>query len=204
MTAAHQPRRPLQVVADEDDAGPASQDSWRAHAAIDQYSAEHQFVGSLMWLPAEKARPLVDLVPDTAIWRPLTRWAYESIRSLVDAGTDPTPPAVLDAGRRQPARDALDPASPPTANQQRRLALYLFDAYAQAVAPAAAVEAYARKVLDAAYRRAFAACGTRMQHLAATAADRDELAEQLSAIRDELADLWRRAEHAAKPQRSQS
>ncbi|KPN46870.1 hypothetical protein, partial [Mycobacterium intracellulare] len=194
---------PLEVVPDPDDrAANTNDDAWQAYTAIDQYSAEHQFVGSLMWLPAEKGRPLLKLVPDTAIWRPLTRWAYELIRSLIEAGTDPTPPTVLAAGRHQPARDALEPATAPTANQQQRLALYLFDAYAQAVAPSAAVGSYARTVLDDAYRRAFDTCGIRMQQLAATVADRDELTEQFTAIRDELADLWRRAEDAAKPQRS--
>jgi hypothetical protein len=79
---------------------------------------------------------------------------------------------VLAAGRRQPATGALDPENPPTAGQYRQLALYLFDAYSQAVAPAAAIRAYAREVLEAAYRRAFDTCGIRMQQLAAGSADR--------------------------------
>ena len=55
---------------------------------------------------------------------------------------------------------------------------------------------------DAAYRRAFDTCGRRMQQLSACGADREELSAQFAAIRDELADLWRRAETAAKPARS--
>ena len=42
-----------------------------------------------------------------------------------------------------------------------------------------------------------------MQQLAACGADRDDLTEQFAAIRDELTDLWRRAE-AARPERSPS
>jgi replicative DNA helicase len=156
-----------------------------------------------MWLSAEQARPLLDLVPDTAIWRPRTRWAYELIRRLVDAGTDPTPVSVLAAGRHQPARDAINPDTPPTGYRHKQLALYLFDAYAQAVAPAAAIATYAREVLDQAYRRAFSAFGIRMQQLGDAELDRDELTQEFTAIRDELADLWRRAETAVKHDRTQ-
>jgi hypothetical protein len=207
MTAAHPRRAALEVVPDPDDsdvagAPSADGDDWRAKTVIDQYSPEHQFVGSLMWMTAEQARPLLDLVPDTAIWRPQTRWAYELIRHVVDTNTEPTPVSVLTAGRRQPASDAIQPDTAPTPQQHRQLALYLFDAYAQAVAPAAAITAYAREVLDGAYRRAFDTCGIRMQQLAGCGADRDDLTTQFAVIRDELADLWRRAEAAAKPERS--
>jgi replicative DNA helicase len=156
-----------------------------------------------MWLTAERARPLVDLVPDNAIWRPQTRWVYELIRALVDAGTDPTPVSVLAAGRRQPARDALEPNEPPSAHKHKQLALYLFDAYSQAIAPTASIGSYARAVLEEAYRRAFDTFGIRMQQLAACGADRDDLTEQFAMIRDELAELWRRTEAAAKPERNQ-
>jgi hypothetical protein len=142
------------------------------------------------------------LVPDTAIWRPQTRWAYELIGQLIDAGTDPTPVSVLELGRSRPARDALSPDTPPTAHRQRQLALYLFDAYSQAISPAAAIATYARQVLDDAYRRAFDSCGIQMQQLAACGAERADLTVQFAAIRDELADLWRRAEAATKPERT--
>jgi hypothetical protein len=112
MTAAHQ-RRALEIVPDPDDTvtGPTTTDGydWRAQTVIDQYSPEHQFVGSLMWLSADTARPLLELVPDTAIWRPQTRWAYELIRRVIDSGNDPTPPTVLAAGRRHAAADAINP-----------------------------------------------------------------------------------------------
>jgi replicative DNA helicase len=205
MTAAQNRRPTLEVVPDPDDTAttPAVGDDWRSTTVIDQYSPEHQFVGSLLWLSAQKARPLLDLVPDTAIWRPRTRWAYELIRGLVDTGTDPTPVAVLAAGRDHAARDAVNPDTAPTANRYRQLALYLFDAYAQAVAPATAIRTYAREVLNEAYRRAFNTCGIQMQHLAASGADRAQLFDQFTAIRNELADLWRRTEAAAQHHRSQ-
>jgi hypothetical protein len=41
------------------------------------------------------------------------------------------------------------------------LALYLFDAYAQAIGPQAAIKSYAQEILDDAYRRAFDTCGIR-------------------------------------------
>jgi hypothetical protein len=205
MSAASKLPTALEVVAHPDHTGaaPEGDDEWRSKTVIDAYSPEHQFVGSLMWLPADQARPLLNLVPDTAIWRPATRWAYELIRGLVDAGTDPTPVSVLAAGGHQAARDALDPNAPPTPDRHKQLALYLFDAYAQAVAPAAAITAYAREVLDDAYRRAFDTCGIRMQQLAASGGSRDELTQQFTAIRDQLTDLWRRAETAAQPGHSQ-
>jgi hypothetical protein len=196
----------LHAVADPDDTAPApapEDHEWRSQTVIDQYSPEHQFVGSLMWLSANRARPLLKLVPDTAVGRPQTRWAYELIRGLVDTGADPTPVTVLASGRRQPAREALDPDSPPTAHQHKQLALYLFDAYAQAVAPATAIHSYARAVLDEAYRKALHRCGVRMQHLAACGADRHQLAEELTAIHDELTDLCRRADAATPPKRPQ-
>ena len=203
MTAAHKSRTPLTVVTDTTDETADLDVEWRSQTVIDQYSPEHQFVGSLMWLTATQAKPLLELVPDNAIWRPQTRWAYELIRALVDAGTDPTPVSVLAAGRRQPVLEALEPNEPPNANKHKQLALYLFDAYSQAIAPAASIGSYAREVLDEAYRRAFDTFGIRMQQLAACGADRDDLTEQFAMIRDELAELWRRTETATKPQRAQ-
>jgi hypothetical protein len=192
MTAARKLCAPMEVVPDHDgtDAAPEGGGHWRSQIVLDQYSPEHQFVGLLMWLSAQAARPLLDLVPDTAIWRPQTRWAYELVRRLVQAGTDPTPVSVLAAGRHQPARDALHPDTAPTSSQHKHLALYLFDAHAQAVAPTAAVGTYAREVLDDAYRRAFDTCGTRMKELAAAGADRDVICRNDSAP-PRLAVKWR-------------
>jgi replicative DNA helicase len=207
MTAAHQ-RPALEIVPDPDDTLTATStpdvDDWRAASVIDQYSPEHQLIGSLMWLTADAARSLLEMVPDTAIWRPQTRWAYELIRRVVAGGDTPTPPTVLAAGRRHAAGDALDPAAAPTPTQHHQLALYLYDAYSQALAPNVAAGSYAREVLDEAYRRAFDTCGIRMQQLAAEGTERADLTAQFAAIRDELADLWRRADAAAKPESARS
>ena len=205
MTAAHQPQPALEVVTDLEDTSESatSTDAWRAQTVIDQYGPEHQFVGSLMWLSAARARPLLDVVPATAIWAPLARWAYELVGRVIDAGRQPTPVTVLAAGRRHRAHDALHPQQPPSAAEYAQLALYLFDAYAQAVAPHAAITSYAQELLDDAYRRAFASCGIRMQQLVGSGAERTDLTNQFNEIRDELADLRHRADAAAKTERSQ-
>jgi hypothetical protein len=67
------------------------------------------------------------------------------------------------------------------------------------ISPAAAAGDYAREVLEEAYRHAFRDNGIRMQHLGESSAERELLTDQFAAIRDELADLWRRTEAAAKP-----
>ena len=99
-------RRSLQVVADAGeiptrDGYPASgtdtgveyidgRDEWRAQSVIRRWSPEHQLVGALMYLSAQSARPVLDLVPDTAVWRPITRHAIVVIRRLVAEVATPT------------------------------------------------------------------------------------------------------------------
>src|SRR4051812_16379808 len=63
-------------------------------------------------------------------------------------------------------------------------------AYTQTVTSAAAAS-YAHEVLDEGYRRGFRDNGIWMQQLAECRAARDHT-EQFAAIRDELADRWRR------------
>ncbi len=204
MTSPHKDHPNLEVVAERPHltVAPELEDDWREQSVIDQWAAEHQLVGALMWLTAAQARPLLELVPDSAIFRPHTRWAYELIRRVVDAGQNPSPVVVLDAGRRHGGSDALNPEQPPSSSEHRRLALYLFEVYQSAVAPTATVDSYAAMVLDEAYRRAFTLCGLRMQQLGETGADRTDLNDQFIAIRDELADLRRRADKAAKHETS--
>jgi replicative DNA helicase len=204
MTAAQ--RRHLELVDDTTDTDQVTEvtEADAAEPINQQCNAEDQFIGALMWLPAEKALPLLNLVPDSAIWQPVARWAYELIRHVLAHGGEPTPVAVRAAGRHRSAHDAIDPGQPPSARQHHQLALYLFDAYAEVLAPHAAADTYAREVLDAAYRRAFDTCGIRMQQLAASGADRPDLTEQFGVIRDQLADLWRRAEAAAQPERNRA
>ena len=63
MTAAQpRPRPALEVVTD---LPTPSGDTARAAAVIDQYAAEHQFVGSLMWLAPGAARTLLETTDRT-------------------------------------------------------------------------------------------------------------------------------------------
>ena len=152
-----------------------------------------------MWLTADQARPILELVPDTAIWQPMRQWTYEIIRALVDDGRDPNPVVVLAAARQRSWSQGQHADQPPTPYRHHRLAVYLAAAYTQVLSPSAAAGDYAREVLDEAYRRAFRDNGIRMQHLGGCGAERELITEQFAAIRDELADLWRRTEAAAKP-----
>jgi len=196
----------LQIVPDPDDPQPPTPapvdagepQTCDAQTVLDQWDPEHQLIGALMWLPARQVRPILDLVPDDAIGWPTIRWAYHIIRRLVDAGRDPNPVVVLATAKHQPCREAIDPDDPPPPARHHKLAVYLAAAYTQTIS-AAAAPTYAREVLDAAYRRAFYAGGIRMQQLGESHADRADLTERFTLIRDELAQLWRRCEIAAKP-----
>jgi replicative DNA helicase len=214
MTAPAQRRPPLELVpdtgaedtdwltgqaADSADPTAAQPKSWHAQTVLNQWAPEHQLIGALMWLTAEQARPILELVPDTAIWQPLRQWAYEIIRAVVADGRDPNPVVVLAAARQRSWSHAANADQPPTPYRHHRLAVYLAAAYTQVLSPAAAAGDYAREVLDEAYRRAFRDNGIRMQQLGGCGAERELITEQFAAIRDELADLWRRAETAAKP-----
>lgn len=171
-----------------------------ADALAQDCEAEHQLIGALLWLPATHARAILQLVPDTVIWRPRTRWAYQIIRTLVvDAGQDPDPVAVLAAARSQPSTITVQPGRPPTAHQLKGLSMYLFDAYQSATDPHHTAGQHALEVLDAAYRRAFRDNAIRMHQLAATDVEPELLTKLFTETRKELADLWRRAEAAAKP-----
>jgi replicative DNA helicase len=210
MSAAATRRRPLELVpepAGEDttaewltDRGEDNLDveDWQVQSVARSWEPEHQLIGALMWLSAEQAKPILELVPDTAIFRPPNLWAYEIIRSLVDQGRNPDPVVVLARARARACSLAIDPAAPPSPARHHQFALHLAAAYTQTVSPAAAAS-YAREVLDEAYRRAFRTNGIRMQQLGECGADRESITEQFAMIRDELADLWRRAEAAAKP-----
>jgi hypothetical protein len=104
-------RRPVQLAADaandnltanNSNAGVEyidGRDEWRAQSVIKQWAPEHQLIGALMYLSADNARSILDLVPDTAVWRPTTRKAIEIIRAVVAEGRDPDPVAVLASAR---------------------------------------------------------------------------------------------------------
>lgn len=175
----------------EDDA------DWRADSVIERWAPEHQLIGALLWLSADRARPILEVVPDTAIWRPLAQWAYQIIGALVADGRDPNPVIVLSTAARHGWHQDGD--QPPTPARHHQLALYLSAAYTNAVSPAVAAGDHARQVLDAAFARAFRDNGIRMQQLGESSADRCDLATQFTRIRDDLTDLWRRCEIAARP-----
>ena len=120
------------------------------------------------------------------------------IRGLVAEGRDPDPVLVLATAKHQPCSESSHPEQPPTPGRHHKLAVYLAAADTQTVAPTNA-DTYAREVLDEALRRAFRTNGIRMEQLGASGAERADLTQHFAAIRDEVADLWRRAEVAAKP-----
>jgi replicative DNA helicase len=160
-----------------------------------QWDPEHQLIGALMHLSAPAAATILDLVPDHAIGHPDNRWALEIIRALVTEGRHPDPVLVLHTARHQGPTDAAHPGEPVTPGRHHRLAVHLAALYTQTVTPAATAQ-YAREVLDDAYRRAVGFHGIRMQQLAETGASRDDLTDYLTAMRADLADLWRRAQAA--------
>jgi replicative DNA helicase len=190
MTAEPKPR-PLSLV--EQKPEPVSQ----AETLLRQWDPESQLIGALMHLARAQVAPILELVPDTAFWRPDNRWAYEIIRHLVGTGVVPDPVAVLHTARRRPPADAAPPGEPVSATRHHQFAIHLANLYTQAVTPAAARQ-YAREVLDAAYRRAVELHGIRMAELAQSGTSRTQLAAYLTDMRATLADLAKRAEAAAR------
>src|SRR6185312_16271642 len=108
MSAPAQQRRPpLDLVPEPDPAedtdwltgqaaattDPAAEEpeSWEATADLNQWAPEHQLIGAMMWLTAEQARPILELVPDTAICFFKQKTAYEIIRAVVADRRDPNP-----------------------------------------------------------------------------------------------------------------
>ncbi|KUI34193.1 hypothetical protein [Mycobacterium sp. GA-2829] len=193
MTAEPAPSRPLALVPPTENVV-----DWRAEQVLRRWDPEHQLIGALMHLPCAAAAPILELVPDEAVCHPESRWALEVIRALVADGRDPDPVVVLHTARQQPPTDAAHPEEAVTPGRHHRLAVHLAGIYTQALAPGATRQ-YAREVLDDAFRRAVAFHGVRMQQLAETGAGRDDLTDYLTAMRADLADLWRRARAAALP-----
>jgi hypothetical protein len=123
---------------------------------------------------------------------------YELIRSLVAAGRDPHPAAVLHRAKGQPATQSLRPDQPPTAGECHRLATHLAGLYTQVLDPATD---YARDVLDDAYRHAAHAGGQHLQHLAETCTDSARLGAAVDTLCTDLAELAARAAACAPRQR---
>jgi replicative DNA helicase len=193
MTLQTSQRRPLALVARSDNVTQSS--GRRGEHVAQQWDPEAQLVGALMYLSAADAAPVVEWVPDKAIWRPDNRWAMEIIRHLVAQDAAPDPVTVLHTARSHgPAEAGPAPVSP---RRHHRFAVHLADLYTQTVTPRL-VRQYAREVLEDAFRRAVGAYGGRLAELAQNGAPRDELAQSVAAMRSELAELWRRTE-ATRP-----
>jgi len=169
----------------------------QAESLVRHWDPEYQLVGALLHLPRDRVAPILDLVPGSAIWQPDNRWAIDIIRDVVARGADPDPVLVLHTARRRPPDDAARPGESVSAARHHRFAIHLADLYTQAVTPAAARQ-YARDVLEDAYRRAVDAHATRAAELAQNGASRSELSHHLAGMRATLAELWRRAEAAAR------
>jgi replicative DNA helicase len=120
----------------------------------------------------------------------------ELIRHLVRHDADPDPVTVLHAARRRGPADERS-GRPVSARRHHRLAAHLADLYTNALSPVL-VRQYAREVLEDAFRRAAGAHGACLNQLAENGADRVDLAQCVSAMRAELAELWRRIEAAPK------
>ena len=134
---------------------------WATETVLDQWAPEHQLIGALMWLTAEQARPILELVPDTAIWQPMRQWTYEIIRALVADGRDPNPVVVLAAARQRSWSQSAGADQPPTAVRHHRLAVYLAAAYAQVLSPSETTRARSStRPTDAASATTGSACSS--------------------------------------------
>lgn len=169
------------------------------------WEPEDQLIGALLHMYGPAAAEILTTVPTTAIQHPVARWAYELITTVVlDHNRDPDPTVVLTLARSQPpAVDADAPANLTTMairpNVLADLGNYLANAYTHAHS-VNQVREYARLVLDDAFRRTAGAWGARLQALADSCADREEITAAITDImRGELRDLWQRAERATKP-----
>ena len=202
MTAAH---------AHSDSAAPGNvvpikrvEDAWdpselHPDTVAQRFNPEAQFVGALLWLAADRARPILGLVQDRDIEHPLTRWALELIRTLVDAGQDPNPVLVIRTAEKQPAADyaayyeTREWTPGGQGSRYHQLTLHIADAYDHVIGYDTAVLTYAREVLDDAYRRAIRVHGIRMQQMAEAMSDREDLTEYITELmRGDLRDIWLR------------
>lgn len=189
---AQSARRPLALVAPSNARTGSS--SRRSDTVLRRWGPEPQLIGALMYLTAAEAASIVEWVPNSAIWRPENRWAMEIIRSLVAQNAAPDPVTVLQTARSQGPTGVAQVS----ARRHHAFAVHLADVYTQTVTPVL-VRQYARDVLEDAFRRAAATHGERLAELARKGAPRRELAGYVAAMREELADLWRRAEAARPP-----
>jgi hypothetical protein len=181
-----------------------AEDTWdpaeRSPETIAQrWDPESQFIGALMWLTVDRARPILELVHDSDIERPLNRWAVELIRALVDAGENPNPVLIARAAIKQAPADYAAPyetrewSAGGQGSRYHQLTLHIAAAYDHVVGYDAGVLSYAREVLDDSYRRAIRFHGIRMQQMAEAMSDREDLTEYVTELmRGDLRDIWMR------------
>lgn len=189
MTAQPVHRQPRALVARSENVTESSHR--RGERIAQQWNPEAQLVGALMYLSAADAAPIMEWVPDKAIWLPDNRWAMEIIRLLAAHNVDPDPVTVLHTARSHGPSEAGPALVSP--RRHHKFAVHLADLYTQTVAPVLARQ-YAREVLEDTFRRAVGDYCARLAELAEKGTPRDELAHGVAAMRTELADLWRRAE----------
>jgi hypothetical protein len=202
MTAAHA----------HDDAAPPGnvvpikrvEDTWdpaelHPETIAQRWDPESQFIGALMWLTVDRARPILELVRDSDIARPLNRWSLELIRALVDAGQNPNPVLVVRAAVKQAPADhaagyqTREWSPGGQGSLYHRLTLHIAAAYDHVVGYDAGVLSYAREILDDSYRRAIRFHGIRMQQMADAMSDREDLTDYVTQLmRGDLRDIWMR------------
>jgi replicative DNA helicase len=143
---------------------------------LDQLHPEHNLVGALLHQPASAVAPVLELVEDTDLEHLLPRVVFGIIRALVAQGHDPDPMAVVAVARNAEKLDSppdidLDIEEVPA--RYRRVAKYVIDAYT--IGMPTTTRSAARQVVEDAYRRDFAATGTRIAQMADNFADVEDL-----------------------------
>jgi hypothetical protein len=139
----------LRLVPDPDENGRDEDDdlTYIPHLADEH---EQRLIGALMYVDADDAHAVLDLVPDAAFHDATGRWAYQLIRAVVGDDQDVDPINILVAGRH---RGADGSSRTPTPHQQHQLALYLVDARTHTSTPDDPLSR-AHAVLENAARRA--------------------------------------------------
>jgi len=164
-----------------------------------RWDPESQFIGALMWLSADRARPILEVVHDSDIEGPLNRWAVELIRALVGAGENPNPVLIVRAAMKQAPSNHAAPYETREwsvggqGSRYHQLTLHIAAAYDHVVGYETGVLSYAREVLDDSYRRAIRVHGIRMQQMADAMSDREDLTGYVTELmRGDLRDIWMR------------
>src|SRR6185503_6598729 len=106
-------------------------ESWQAQTVLNEWAPEHQLIGAMMWLTAEQARPILELVPDAALCQPRRQWACVTVRAVEADGRDPNPVVALAVARQLSGSHDTNADHPHTPYPHHRLAVYLTAANTQ-------------------------------------------------------------------------